>query len=170
VNTSAEAEAKREYARQYRKANRSVLREKRIAWRLANPAEYKQRKRVQAKKYSALATENTRRWADLHPERTLLNYARARARKKGLAFNLTLEDVVIPTHCPVFGVPLTRQRGDKSWSPSLDRVDNTKGYVRGNVQVISCRANDLKRTATLDEMAALGVWAMKEKRKRRGIL
>jgi hypothetical protein len=40
-------------------------------------------------------------------------------------------------------------------SPSLDRIDNTKGYVPGNVWVISWRANDLKRNATLEELKLL---------------
>jgi hypothetical protein len=86
----------------------------------------------------------------------LLITARRVAKVKGWAFNITLSDVIVPTHCPVFGVALdpgAKSRADNL--PSLDRLDSTKGYVRGNVWVISWRANRLKSDATLDELRAL---------------
>ncbi len=40
-------------------------------------------------------------------------------------------------------------------SPSLDRIDSTKGYTKGNIWVISNRANTLKNDATLSELKLL---------------
>jgi hypothetical protein len=40
-------------------------------------------------------------------------------------------------------------------SPTLDRIDNSKGYIVGNVWVISMRANRLKSDATVDELMML---------------
>lgn len=37
-------------------------------------------------------------------------------------------------------------------SPSIDRIDPKRGYVRGNVVVVSMRANSIKREATIDEL------------------
>ncbi len=73
--------------------------------------------------------------------------AKGRAKRKGLEFNLTLDDVVIPVICPVFKTPIKR--------PSLDRLDNTKGYIKGNVFVISYRANCIKNNATIEELFAI---------------
>jgi hypothetical protein len=42
-------------------------------------------------------------------------------------------------------------------SPSLDRVDPRKGYVPGNVRVISDRANRLKGDRSLSEIQALAL-------------
>ncbi len=43
-------------------------------------------------------------------------------------------------------------------SPSLDRLDNTLGYIPGNVQVISWKANQIKSNATLQELQAIVAW------------
>lgn len=71
-----------------------------------------------------------------------------------MAFDITVADLEIPTVCPVLGIPITIASGlgSKPGAPSLDRIDNTKGYIKGNVRVISSRANRLKADATLDEL------------------
>lgn len=81
--------------------------------------------------------------------------AKTRARKAGLPFTITLDDVVIPTHCPILGIPLFRAKGrggQAENSPTLDRVRPELGYVRGNVIVISNRANRIKSDATIKEL------------------
>jgi len=79
--------------------------------------------------------------------------ARKRAEEKGLDFNLTFEDIVIPDVCPMLGIPLVRAKGRvRSHSPTLDRIIPRKGYVRGNIQVISHRANTIKTDATAEEL------------------
>lgn len=62
--------------------------------------------------------------------------------------------------CPVFGSDLLwgNQESDQDVSPSLDRFDPSRGYVRGNVTWISNRANILKRDATVDEIGRLHTW------------
>lgn len=74
----------------------------------------------------------------------LFNSARSRAKILGREFSISMEDVVIPEICPVFKCPMVR--------PSLDRIDSNKGYIPGNVRVISYRANSLKNNATIEEM------------------
>ena len=90
------------------------------------------------------------------PEKHLWVIAKRRAKEDGTPFTITPDDFVVPKVCPVFGVPLVF--GVKSYSPnspSLDRIDSMLGYVPGNVQVLSHRANTLKSNATLDELKAL---------------
>ena len=86
----------------------------------------------------------------------MLTRARERAKREGSAFDLTLADIVIPTRCPLLGIPLAVSAGiPRPHSPSLDRKEPSGGYVRGNVWVISYRANTIKQDATLAELQAL---------------
>lgn len=85
----------------------------------------------------------------------MVTAARKRARAKGLPFNITAEDVVIPERCPVLGTKLTLAGGKRDTSPSLDRIEPKKGYRKGNVRVISFRANTLKSNATVEELEAV---------------
>ena len=84
---------------------------------------------------------------------------RSRAKKAGLDFNLTATDIVIPETCPVFGCKLILGSGQTGRIapdiPSVDRFDNTKGYTKDNVRVISLRANMLKSDATVQEIEQL---------------
>ena len=87
---------------------------------------------------------------------TMYSAAKARARKEGLSFDLSLKDIVIPTHCPLLGVKLKGNKASSAFdSPSLDRIVPSLGYVKGNVWVISFRANTLKSDASLQELKQL---------------
>ena len=86
----------------------------------------------------------------------LWKHAKYRAEKKGLEFSLILEDLKIPEHCPVLGIPLSKGEGTvHDGSPTIDRVDNTKGYTPDNTEIISYRANSLKGSASPKEIKML---------------
>lgn len=87
-------------------------------------------------------------------KKLLLNRARERAKRNGVPFDIDESDISVPIYCPVLGLRL--KQGDihfKRSSPSLDRIDPSKGYVKGNVRVISMRANLLKSNAASRELA-----------------
>lgn len=94
-----------------------------------------------------------------NPSKYLYKSAKARADRKGLAFDLDIEDIIIPTHCPVLGIEISlSNRGIKDNSPSLDRIDSSKGYIKGNVMVMSYLANAMKRTANSDQLLKFADW------------
>lgn len=77
---------------------------------------------------------------------------KSRAKIDDIEFSIDKSDIVIPDICPILGIPLFYSNGSNSHnSPSLDRIDNAKGYVKGNVCVISRRANAIKNNGTLEE-------------------
>jgi hypothetical protein len=97
------------------------------------------------------------------PEWYMHYKAKRRARIKKIDFDIEVSDVVMPKTCPVFKkYELKKETSDtggpKPWSPSLDRIDNTKGYVKGNVQVISNKANTMKGNATPEELLQFAFW------------
>ena len=84
----------------------------------------------------------------------MLWQAKASASQKNLSFNLDETDIIIPTHCKYLEIPLTQSLGSGVvWSnASLDRIDSSLGYIKGNVEVISRKANTMKNMATDEEL------------------
>jgi hypothetical protein len=115
-------------------------------------------RKTTCKNCSAALKEKERRNRDWkhNARKILLSNAKQRAKKSNIEFSLTREDIDIPDACPVFGFPLKRE-GKETWmfAPSIDRVDNSKGYVKHNIIIVSRRANILKKDATLDELRKL---------------
>lgn len=94
-------------------------------------------------------------------ESELLKQAKYRAKKNNLDFEIELEDIVIPKICPILNIPLFSSKGHSGPnSPSIDRIDSSKGYIKGNVQVISHKANTIKSNATLQELLDFAIWVM----------
>lgn len=107
------------------------------------------------KKCSAKEREKNRRnltWKH-DAKKILYSNAKQRAKKSNIEFTISKNDIIIPDNCPVFGFPLKRENKE-TWhsAPSLDRIDNTKGYTKENVVVVSRRANILKKDATIQEL------------------
>ena len=88
-------------------------------------------------------------------KKAMLSSARSRAKSKNLDFNIDVSDIELPEVCPLLGIPLSINASNKEFSYSLDRIDSSKGYVRGNVWVISDRANRLKNNASLEVLDML---------------
>lgn len=109
-----------------------------------------------------IAVANNRAWLTANPVKGLVHQARRRAKRKGIPFGITETDLLpLPTHCPVLGMKLTygpgrgRKLYDNGAAASLDRIHNDRGYVNGNVIVISLRANLLKGQATIAELCKI---------------
>ena len=100
--------------------------------------------------------------------KALLNNSKLGAKKRGLEHSITLSDIVIPDVCPAYGIPLDCAAGPKAPNlPSLDRVDNTKGYVPGNVRVISWAANYHKGNRSVDQLLSLAEYVLKHQEGRK---
>jgi hypothetical protein len=108
-------------------------------------------------KAAAIEYKESTKYSYRHIKLRLLRFAKYRAKKNNLPFNLSLDDFEIPKYCPVLGIELKPSVGSKNMecSPTLDKVIPSLGYVKGNVQVISHRANTIKRDASLDELEKL---------------
>ena len=90
-----------------------------------------------------------------YPQHAMFIRSRISAKSRGISFDLEESDIQIPEFCPVFNVKLEFAGQNRNNSASLDRIDNTKGYVKGNVWVISNRANKIKANLTVEELEML---------------
>jgi hypothetical protein len=80
----------------------------------------------------------------------LVRHTKSCAKTRGVEADFTIEDIDIPEECPILKrkfIPKHRWYGY-----SLDRVDNSKGYLPGNIKVISILANVMKNSATEQDL------------------
>lgn len=104
-------------------------------------------------------TRDRERLAD--PEKRIRELARGahrRAKRRGLAFDNDISDLLPPpTHCPALGIPIDYSvgKGQRKTSPSIDRIDNTRGYVKGNRVVVSLRANERKSDLSVADLCRM---------------
>lgn len=83
--------------------------------------------------------------------------AKRRAKIYGLECSITEKDIVVPTHCPILKIPLNNRstkEQPRQDVASLDRIDSTKGYIPGNIEVISWLANTMKSNASPELLVA----------------
>jgi hypothetical protein len=93
-----------------------------------------------------------------NPRWAILSNIKCRAKEANLECSVITEDIEIPEYCPVLGVKLSKYGEDdyqRKYAPSVDRVDNMKGYTKDNIRIISERANRLKSDASIDELKAI---------------
>ena len=124
-----------EACRQYYIKNRERLLAQQKEWAKQNPDKVK---------------KALQKYRDSNKERRLYWNIKSRALKRNIEFDLDITDIIIPDVCPYLQVPLIHK--DKNFTPSIDRIDNTKGYIKGNIEVISLLANKMKNIATIEQL------------------
>lgn len=160
---AANKEKIKETNRRWYANNTEKAKEKSRKWNEANLDRHAANQRAYRERNVDGYNQYQRDRADTYVGQRLIYAAKARAKKKGLDFDLTIEDISIPTHCPILHIELSRgTKESKDSAPSLDRINPKRGYIKGNVQVISWRANRIKNDASREEVALLLEWFNKQ--------
>lgn len=132
----------------YYKNNKDRVRERNADWRLKNE------QLIKVKRKEKRAED---------PRKCMLYSAKHRAKMKNLEFDLSIEDIQIPEYCPVLKIKIEMYASSQSrTSPSIDRIDTTKGYTKDNIQVISWLANTMKSNANFEELISFADWVNTE--------
>jgi hypothetical protein len=150
----AKKEQKAATSKAYREKNKESLKQRNKEYYLKNKeaicertAEHK-RNKYKANPEKDLAKQKL--WKIANQEKYLVQNARARAKKYGVVFDISADDIHIPEVCPYLGIKL---EPFSEWaSPSLDKINPALGYVKGNIQVISNLANTMKSSANVEQL------------------
>lgn len=148
-----------EYQREYRKrtgnaaekkyynANKEACKARSRAWQLDNPLKLKKHiKRAQTKRATDLTAFANHAFAVI----------KSRAKKDGRGLKITATYLktllqLANKTCQVTGLPVSYNVGDVH-KASFDRIDNNKGYVYGNLQVVSSYINYAKQEHSQAEL------------------
>lgn len=88
----------------------------------------------------------------------ILRGIKSSAKRRNLDFNLTIDDLNLISKCPLLDIDLNYKSFTDSTESNadnhatVDRIDNSKGYVKGNVWIISRLANNMKNKASIDQL------------------
>jgi hypothetical protein len=134
---------------------------KKKIWTKENEDSLREKRKIYRAKKEVLERRNihSKEWNKKNLESVLCTHARKRAKELNIPCTISKEDVVIPETCPALGIPLFYGDGKMTDnSPSLDRLEPSIGYVKGNVEVISVKANRIKNNASLEEIEKVFKW------------
>lgn len=145
---------------EYYRSNKEKILEKHKAYRDTHKEEMAENCRLWYLKNKEKVNHSNKKYyydnKDKKVEVYLYSSAKSRAKDKNLDFNIELSDIIIPEYCPILNIKLFKGTEKRhAGSPTIDRIDNSKGYIKGNIHVISYRANAIKHDATIEELESL---------------
>jgi hypothetical protein len=94
----------------------------------------------------------------------ILRHSKKRAKKIGVDHSIDREylESILTDTCPIFNVKFISNGNLNDWSMTLDRINPQKGYVKGNVQFLSHKANRMKSNASIEELKTFAEYIQKE--------
>ena len=148
------------YTKQWKEQNKDKVREQKRKYYAENREKIIQQQTDSINRNPERRKKTSEYWRQYsrdNYEARLLTSIKSRAKKKGIDFNLELSDLIIPEFCPKTGISLVKHRGnstnDKFYdTPSVDRIDCSKGYIKGNIQIVCYWYNVAKLTFTDKQM------------------
>lgn len=152
-------EAIKEHKKQYRQNNAEAIKEHMKQYYQNNIEAIKEQMKQYRQNNAEEIKEKNKQYYQNNLQKMMLRKAKTRAKQKNVPFNINEQDLVIPSICPVLGIPLEAGIGKRTIqpnSPTLDRIIPDKGYVKGNIIVVSSIANIIKNNATPEQIIAVG--------------
>lgn len=153
----------KEYRKKYNEDNKIRIMARNKEYRENNKDKINDINRKYREENKDKINDRNRKYYEENKESTvkerMLRNAKSRSKKIGICFNISIDDIDIPTFCPVLGIQLKIGSGKMSEnSPTLDRIIPSLGYVKGNISVISWRANKIKSDANIEELHKIINW------------
>jgi len=130
------------YASEYYQANKEKMDARKRQWLADNKERANKQAASAYRKRRELLLNGAIEWNSYEHKLEMWRMTRKRCLQLKAEFDLDVEDFDIPTHCPILGIELNY--GARNNKPSVDRIDSSKGYVKGNIGIISVLANRKK--------------------------
>lgn len=131
----------------------------RKAYYEANKEKLQEQGRKSARRWRAKHPDKIReaweKWYAENPGMKMIHRIKSKANHSNIPFDLTPSDIQIPNICPILGIPITFDDPKAPGYPNLDRIVPSKGYVSGNVKIISRKANLMKQDGTAEQHEAI---------------
>lgn len=108
----------------------------------------------QRKIYEQIGNNDFSFWNELNEIKKTKGRLVSRAKDSRRECDIDISDIEIPEYCPYLNIKLSTDKKD-CYSDnyySIDRIDSSKGYVKGNIQIISRLANTMKNNATIEQL------------------
>lgn len=112
----------------------------------------RQKEKRSTKQYKRKANIRQNKYRRKNPTKMLYLWVKNKCIKNNIEFNLTENDIIYNEICPVLGIKMEIGGNNLNNSPTLDRINPHKGYIKGNVVVISHLANRIKNQATIKDI------------------
>lgn len=97
-------------------------------------------------------------WRTVDRAHRMILKQKHRAKVRNIEFAITEQDISpLPTHCPILDIELdyySSKNGAHNIA-TIDRIDNSKGYIPGNVHIISLLANRVKGDINIEQLEKL---------------
>lgn len=108
----------------------------------------------QRKIYEQIGNNDFSFWVELNEIKKRKGRIVSRAKESGRECDIDITDIEIPEYCSYLNIRLSTDKKDcyKDNYYSIDRIDSSKGYVKGNIQIISRLANTMKNNATIEQL------------------
>lgn len=156
----------KEYQRRSREKHKEQRNAEAKRWREENRDRYLEGHQRSRNRPEYKARESARLMASrrTNPFKFSAQQARRRAKTEGWECNVDAEYLksIWTGICPITNVELqigqAKDTIPDTLRASLDRLDSSKGYIRGNVQYISFRANNIKTDASFEEFEQIYFW------------
>lgn len=105
--------------------------------------------RLNSPKYRENKNKRTRARYLENLEKMMLKRTKYKCEIEDIPFNLELSDIIIPEYCPILEVKMIPYTYTAA---SIDRIVPELGYTKGNIWIISRKANVMKNDANLKEL------------------
>lgn len=150
------------YQREWKRKNREKMLEAHKEYYERNKEKIKIKNKMWQKENKEKVLENAKKYKEKRRQEDICYFlyekVQASKKEKDISIKDIQEIYKIDNLCPILRVPL--RRGTR-YTPTVDRIDPTKGYIKGNIQVISWLANRMKSDATKEELIAFAKGILK---------